>query len=72
MTDDDPVFDPVDRECMTRAIAAAARVRCVTSPNPWVGCVIRSVDGENYENLQFKLNEPLQVRLNSGKVIHYP
>ena len=29
--------DPVDRECMTRAIAAASEVRCITSPNPWVG-----------------------------------
>jgi diaminohydroxyphosphoribosylaminopyrimidine deaminase/5-amino-6-(5-phosphoribosylamino)uracil reductase len=45
---EDP-FDAVDRECMTRAVAAAARVRCITSPNPWVGCVIRSTDGELYE-----------------------
>lgn len=38
-----------DRECMTRAIAAAARVRCATSPNPWVGAVLRTPDGELYE-----------------------
>src|ERR1700710_1249732 len=49
MTDDDQVFDPVDRECMTRALAAASRVRCITSPNPWVGCVVRSADGEWFE-----------------------
>lgn len=30
---------------MTRAIAAAATVRCVTSPNPWVGAVVRAGDG---------------------------
>jgi diaminohydroxyphosphoribosylaminopyrimidine deaminase/5-amino-6-(5-phosphoribosylamino)uracil reductase len=41
--------DAVDRECMTRAIAAAARVRCVTSPNPWVGAVVRTVDGQMFE-----------------------
>jgi diaminohydroxyphosphoribosylaminopyrimidine deaminase/5-amino-6-(5-phosphoribosylamino)uracil reductase len=35
-----------DRECMTRALQAANEVRCITSPNPWVGCVIRSVGGE--------------------------
>ncbi len=41
--------DAVDRECMTRAIAAAARVRCVTSPNPWVGAVVRTVDRQMFE-----------------------
>ena len=35
-----------DRECMARAIAAASEVRCTTSPNPWVGAVVRSEDGE--------------------------
>jgi len=34
---------------MTRAIAAAARVRCITSPNPWVGAVVRSRSGELFE-----------------------
>src|SRR4051812_10478737 len=38
-------FNAVDRECMTRAIAAATRVRCATSPNPWVGAVVRSEEG---------------------------
>ncbi len=48
---DTPTFDTADRECMTRAIAAAAQVRCVTSPNPWVGCVIRTVDGDLYQGV---------------------
>lgn len=42
-------IDAIDRECMTRAIAAAARVRCITSPNPWVGAVVRTEDGGMYE-----------------------
>lgn len=41
--------DVIDRECMTRAIAAAARVRCITSPNPWVGAVVRTDDGEIFD-----------------------
>ncbi|MFZ4668027.1 MAG: bifunctional diaminohydroxyphosphoribosylaminopyrimidine deaminase/5-amino-6-(5-phosphoribosylamino)uracil reductase RibD [Microthrixaceae bacterium] len=41
--------DAFDRECMTRAIAAAGRVRCITSPNPWVGAVVRTRDGAIYE-----------------------
>ena len=48
---DTSTFDTADRECMTRAIAAAAQVRCVTSPNPWVGCVIRTLDGELYQGV---------------------
>lgn len=39
----------IDRECMTRAIAAASDVRCITSPNPWVGAVLRTPDGEMFE-----------------------
>ncbi len=42
-------YSAIDRECMARAINAAARVRCITSPNPWVGCVIRSSTGELFE-----------------------
>jgi diaminohydroxyphosphoribosylaminopyrimidine deaminase / 5-amino-6-(5-phosphoribosylamino)uracil reductase len=34
---------------MTRALAAAARVRCITSPNPWVGAVLRTPDGRMFE-----------------------
>ncbi len=41
--------DAVDRECMTRAIASAARVRCITSPNPWVGALLRTDDGQMFE-----------------------
>lgn len=43
------LFDTIDRECMIRALAAATSVRCITSPNPWVGCVIRTPDGEMFE-----------------------
>ena len=46
MTDN---FDANDRACMTRAIAAAAQVRCITSPNPWVGAVVRSATGQLFE-----------------------
>lgn len=38
-------FNALDRECMTRAIATAATVRCATSPNPWVGAVVRGAEG---------------------------
>jgi diaminohydroxyphosphoribosylaminopyrimidine deaminase/5-amino-6-(5-phosphoribosylamino)uracil reductase len=41
--------DAIDRECMTRAIAAAWRVRCITAPNPWVGAVVRTDDGHMFE-----------------------
>nr|AGC72555.1 diaminohydroxyphosphoribosylaminopyrimidine deaminase / 5-amino-6-(5-phosphoribosylamino)uracil reductase [uncultured bacterium A1Q1_fos_862] len=41
--------DAVDRECMTRALAAGATVRCITSPNPWVGAVVRTASGAMYE-----------------------
>jgi diaminohydroxyphosphoribosylaminopyrimidine deaminase / 5-amino-6-(5-phosphoribosylamino)uracil reductase len=34
-----------DRELMTEALRAAASVRRATSPNPWVGAVVRTVDG---------------------------
>ncbi len=34
---------------MTRALMAAGRVRCITSPNPWVGAVVRSTEGELFE-----------------------
>jgi diaminohydroxyphosphoribosylaminopyrimidine deaminase/5-amino-6-(5-phosphoribosylamino)uracil reductase len=34
---------------MARAIAAAWRVRCITSPNPWVGAVLRTEDGQMFE-----------------------
>lgn len=45
MVDDGRPIDAIDRECMTRAIASAATVRCSTSPNPWVGAVVRTENG---------------------------
>ncbi len=50
MTDATPPAnaDANDRECMVRAIAAAATVRCATSPNPWVGAVVRAADGQMF------------------------
>ena len=38
-----------DSEAMQRAIGLAEGVRGTTSPNPWVGCVIESVDGQVFE-----------------------
>ena len=38
-----------DTETMTRALANAAGVRAMTSPNPWVGAVITTIDGEQFD-----------------------
>ncbi len=38
-----------DDTMMQRALAAAARSRTVSPPNPWVGCVIATVDGQVFE-----------------------
>lgn len=38
-----------DAEVMARAIQLAAGVRRSTSPNPWVGCVLRTIDGRWFE-----------------------
>lgn len=38
-----------DRADMRRAIEAAAAVRTSTAPNPWVGCVIVTRDGQRFE-----------------------
>jgi len=38
-----------DSEAMQRAIGLAEAVHGTTSPNPWVGCVIESVDGQVFE-----------------------
>ena len=38
-----------DGVAMDRAIGLAAGVRTSTSPNPWVGCVIESVDGRVFD-----------------------
>lgn len=46
--------DPVrlvtnDEQHMAAAVQVAAQVRCHTSPNPWVGCVIVTDRGETFE-----------------------
>ncbi len=52
MSDDTPAgFGSRDREAMTRAVAAAQSVRCITSPNPWVGAVVVSTDGSIFEGV---------------------
>ena len=43
---------------MTRAIAAANRVRCITSPNPWVGAVVRTPDGGNFDGATLEPGQP--------------
>ena len=45
----DAFTSATDREGMARAIEAAATVRCITSPNPWVGAVVRTADGRLFE-----------------------
>jgi len=41
--------DDRDHARMLRAVEAAARVRGTTSPNPWVGCVIVTAAGDEFE-----------------------
>lgn len=38
-----------DRAAMERALALGASVRRLTSPNPWVGCVVVGSDGSAFE-----------------------
>ncbi|MDP8987843.1 MAG: bifunctional diaminohydroxyphosphoribosylaminopyrimidine deaminase/5-amino-6-(5-phosphoribosylamino)uracil reductase RibD, partial [Actinomycetota bacterium] len=38
-----------DERAMRRAMALAAGVRAVTTPNPWVGAVVESPDGRVFE-----------------------
>jgi diaminohydroxyphosphoribosylaminopyrimidine deaminase/5-amino-6-(5-phosphoribosylamino)uracil reductase len=38
-----------DERAMRRAVALAAGVRAVTTPNPWVGAVVESPDGRVFE-----------------------
>ena len=40
---------PTDEQLMQRAIQLAAGVRSSTSPNPWVGCVVLTTDGRQFE-----------------------
>jgi diaminohydroxyphosphoribosylaminopyrimidine deaminase/5-amino-6-(5-phosphoribosylamino)uracil reductase len=39
----------IDIEHMGRALELGASVRAQTSPNPWVGCVLETVDGARFE-----------------------
>ena len=41
--------DAADHRHMLRAVEVAAGVRTTTSPNPWVGCVILTSDGQTAE-----------------------
>src|SRR5436309_13337673 len=44
-----PTTEPMQRALMPRAIELAATVRATTSPNPWVGCVLVTADGDVFE-----------------------
>jgi diaminohydroxyphosphoribosylaminopyrimidine deaminase / 5-amino-6-(5-phosphoribosylamino)uracil reductase len=44
-----PVMVDTDHEHMLRAVELAAAVRATTSPNPWVGCVLVTADGQRIE-----------------------
>ncbi len=37
-----------DNEAMEQAITVAAAVRSSTAPNPWVGCVVETADGQRF------------------------
>jgi type IV pilus assembly protein PilA len=43
----------------------------LVGPNKYVR-MLKPVDGEDYTQIKFKANQPLQVQLSSGKVIQYP
>ena len=43
-----------DIEYMQKAIDAAETVRCITSPNPWVGCVIVTNDGDFFTGATYE------------------
>lgn len=43
-----------DVEMMERALDAAQLVRCITSPKPWVGCVIVGADGKVFTGSTFE------------------
>ncbi len=42
------------RQQMQEAISIAQSVRCITSPNPWVGCVIVSLTGEVFTGATYE------------------
>lgn len=43
------VTTATDSDAMTRALELGASVRAATPPNPWVGCVLETVDGRRFE-----------------------
>jgi len=43
-----------DLQFMEEAIAQAEKVRCLTSPNPWVGCVVVSEDGQQFSGATYE------------------
>ena len=47
-----------DHGRMLRAVAAAAAVRGTTSPNPWVGCLIVTAAGEEFEGATYPPGGP--------------
>jgi diaminohydroxyphosphoribosylaminopyrimidine deaminase/5-amino-6-(5-phosphoribosylamino)uracil reductase len=47
-----------DSQQMRRALARAAAVRALTPPNPWVGCVIETVDGQVFEGATHAVGGP--------------
>lgn len=49
MTSTTPTASDDDISWMTRAVDGAATARLRTSPNPWVGCVVVTVDGQVFE-----------------------
>lgn len=49
MTPDRPPTEFTDVSVMQWAMRLAATVRMSTSPNPWVGCVLRTADGRWFE-----------------------
>lgn len=44
-----------DIEMMQLAIEAGERVRCNTSPNPWVGCIIEASSGEVFSGSTYEI-----------------
>ena len=47
--DRQPSHSDLDERLMVRAIELADDARTVSPPNPWVGCVIRTLDGRLFE-----------------------
>jgi len=50
--------DHLDIIRMQRALELGASVRSLTPPNPWVGCVIETVDGQRFEGATDRVGGP--------------